>query len=138
MLQHPFMLIADDDEDDIYLMQSAFKETHLSIKVDFVQNGIQLLTYLDEIKENNPLPDLIVLDLNMPLLGGRDTLLRLKEDSRYNKIPVAILTTSMSEQEKAHCLEMGAALYLFKSSGFDKIVSTAKYLYEFSGPLADR
>lgn len=133
MLQNPFMLIADDDEDDIYLMQSAFKESHLSVRVDFVQNGLQVLTYLDKIKKENPLPDLIVLDLNMPMLGGRETLQRLKDDVRYNKIPVAILTTSLSEEEKAHCLEIGAALYLFKSSGFDKIVSTAKYLYEFSG-----
>jgi CheY-like chemotaxis protein len=138
MLAHPFMLIADDDEDDIYLMQSAFKETHLSVKVDFVQNGIQVLTYLDQIREDNPFPDLIVLDLNMPMLNGRETLLRLKGDSRYHKIPVAILTTSMSEEEKAHCLQMGAALYLFKSSGFESIVSTAKCLYDFSGPVTER
>ena len=133
MLQHPFMLIADDDEDDIYLLDSAFKESHLAVKVDFVQNGLEVLTYLDRINSNNPLPDLIVLDLNMPLLSGRETLLKLKESLRYKNIPVVILTTSISEKEKAHCLEMGAALYLFKSSGFDKIVSTAKYLYEFSG-----
>ena len=83
MLQKPFMLIADDDEDDIYLMQSAFRESHLTVKVDFVQNGLQVLTYLDRIQEDNPLPDLIVLDLNMPMLGGRETLVRLKEDLRY-------------------------------------------------------
>jgi CheY-like chemotaxis protein len=133
MLQHPFMLIADDDEDDIYLLDTAFRESRLEVKVDFVQNGLEVLTYLNKINDNNPLPDLIVLDLNMPLLGGRETLLKLKEDLRYKNIPVVILTTSHSEKEKAHCLEMGAALYLFKSSGFDKIVSTAKYLYEFSG-----
>jgi CheY-like chemotaxis protein len=133
MLQHPFMLIADDDEDDIYLLDSAFKESRLKVKVDFVLNGQEVFKYLDSIRDNNPLPDLIVLDLNMPLLSGRDTLLRLKDDLRYKNIPVVILTTSHSEKEKAHCLEIGAALYLFKSSGFDKIVSTAKYLYEFSG-----
>jgi CheY-like chemotaxis protein len=133
MLHHPFMLIADDDEDDIYLLDSAFKEIHLKVKVDFVQNGIEVLTYLDSIHDSSPLPDLIVLDLNMPLLSGRDTLLRLKGSVRYKNIPVVILTTSISEKEKAQCLEMGAALYLYKSSGFDKIISTAKYLYEFSG-----
>jgi len=133
MLQLPFMLIADDDEDDIYLLESAFRESRLAVKVDFVQNGLEVLTYLDSIKDNNPLPDLIVLDLNMPLLSGRETLLRLKNNTRYKSIPVAILTTSVSEKEKAHCLELGAALYLFKSSGFDKILSTAKCLYEFSG-----
>lgn len=133
MLQQPFMLIAEDDEDDVYLMQSAFRESRLAVRVDFVQNGLQLLTYLDKIQTDNPLPDLIVLDLNMPLLGGRETLQRLKKDLRYHKIPVAILTTSLSEEEKAHCLGIGAALYLIKSPGFDKVVSTAKYLYEFSG-----
>jgi CheY-like chemotaxis protein len=133
MLQHPFMLIADDDEDDIYLLDSAFKESRLKVKVDFVQNGLEVLSYLDKINGTGPLPDLIVLDLNMPLLSGRETLSRLKENFRYKTIPVVILTTSINEEEKAHCLEMGAALYLFKSSGFDKIVSTAKYLYEFSG-----
>lgn len=133
MLHHPFMLIADDDEDDIYLLDAAFKESHLDVKVDFVQNGLEVLSYLDKINGSNPLPDLIVLDLNMPLLSGPETLLKLKGSMRYNKIPVVILTTSISEKEKAHCLEMGAALYLFKSTGFDKIVSTARYLYEFSG-----
>ena len=138
MLQFPFMLIADDDEDDIYLLNSAFNESELKVKIDFVQNGQEVFKYLDKINGNNPLPDLIVLDLNMPLLGGRDTLLRLKEDLRYKNIPVVILTTSNSEKEKAHCLEIGAALYLFKSPGFDKIVSTAKHLYEFSGLPTDR
>lgn len=133
MLQTPFMLIADDDADDIYLLDTAFKESRLKVRVDFVQNGIEVMSYLDQIQENNPLPNLIVLDLNMPLLSGRDTLIRLKSNARYRGIPVAILTTSLDETEKAHCLEIGAALYLPKSSGFDKIVSTAKYLYEFSG-----
>jgi CheY-like chemotaxis protein len=133
MLQHPFMLIADDDEDDIFLLDTAFRESRLKVKVDFVQNGLEVLSYLDKINDSHPLPDLIVLDLNMPLLSGRETLLKLKEDLRYKNIPVVILTTSISEKEKAHCLEMGAALYLFKSPGFDKIVSTAKHLYEFSG-----
>jgi CheY-like chemotaxis protein len=136
MLLHPFMLIADDDEDDIYLLDSAFKESRLAVRVDFVQNGLELLTYLDQIQDSNPLPDLIVLDLNMPILSGRDTLVRLKHDTRYKKIPVVILTTSINEKEKAHCLEMGAALYLFKSTGFDKIISTVKYLYEFTGATA--
>lgn len=137
MLQFPFMLIADDDEDDIYLLDSAFKESHLDVKIDFVQNGQEVFKYLDKINGSNPLPDLIVLDLNMPLLGGRDTLLRLKEDLRYKNIPVVILTTSNNEKEKAHCLEIGAALYLFKSPGYDTIVSTAKHLYEFSGLPSD-
>src|ERR1700754_1622238 len=106
MLQFPFMLIADDDEDDIYLLNSAFNESELKVKIDFVQNGQEVFKYLDKINGNNPLPDLIVLDLNMPLLGGRDTLLRLKEDLRYKNIPVVILTTSNSEKEKAHCLEI--------------------------------
>src|SRR5690606_38825923 len=110
MLHHPFMLIADDDEDDIYLLDAAFKESHLDVKVDFVQNGLEVLSYLDKINGSNPLPDLIVLDLNMPLLSGPETLLKLKGSMRYNKIPVVILTTSISEKEKAHCLEMGAAL----------------------------
>jgi CheY-like chemotaxis protein len=133
MIQNPFMLIAEDDEDDIYLLNSAFKESRLDVRVDFVQNGLQVFKYLDKIQNDNPLPNLIVLDLNMPMLDGRDTLQRLKDNMRYKNIPVVILTTSISEKEKAHCLEMGAALYLFKSPGFDNIVLTAKHLYEFSG-----
>jgi len=69
----------------------------------------------------------------MPLLDGRETLLRLKSCARYNNIPVIILTTSLSEKEKADCLRLGAANFLFKPPGYEKILNTARYLYELSG-----
>jgi len=132
-MQQPYMLIAEDDQDDQFLLNAAFRESRLAVQVHFVQNGKEVLRHLEGISDNSRLPDLIVLDLNMPLLDGRQTLLRLKSCARYNTIPVIILTTSLSEKEKADCLRLGAANFLFKPPGYEKILTTARYLYELSG-----
>jgi len=132
-MQQPYMLIAEDDQDDQFLLNAAFRESSLAVQVHFVQNGKEVLRHLEGISDNSRLPDLIVLDLNMPLLDGRQTLLRLKSCARYNTIPVIILTTSLSEKEKADCLRLGAANFLFKPPGYEKILTTARYLYELSG-----
>ena len=76
------------------------------------------------------MPALIVLDLNMPILNGMETLSRLKAHSLYKNIPVIMFTTSIHEVEKAKCLEIGAADFIKKPARFQQTISTAKYLHE--------
>lgn len=76
------------------------------------------------------MPSLIVLDLNMPILNGMETLSRLKAHTIYKTIPVIMFTTSVHEVEKEKCLEIGAADFIKKPARFQQTISTARYLHE--------
>jgi DNA-binding response OmpR family regulator len=76
------------------------------------------------------MPSLIVLDLNMPILNGMETLSRLKSHTVYKNIPVIMFTTSVHEVEKARCLEIGALDFIKKPARFQQTISTARYLHE--------
>jgi CheY-like chemotaxis protein len=130
MIQKPFILIADDDQEDRYLLHTAFEEIGRSNDIFLVENGLQVFTYLDSSMEQTNMPSLIVLDLNMPILNGMETLLRLKAHNLYKDIPVIMFTTSVHEVEKEKCLAIGAADFIKKPARFQQTVSTAKFLHE--------
>lgn len=130
MSQKPFILIADDDQEDRYLLTTAFEEIGRSNDIYLVENGLQVFTYLDSSIEQTNMPSLIVLDLNMPILNGMETLSRLKAHSLYKNIPVIMFTTSVHEVEKERCLAIGAADFIKKPARFQQTVSTAKFLHE--------
>lgn len=127
----PYILIAEDDEDDRFLLETAFRENQQGVQLSFVRDGLEIMNYLDRIDRRRPLPDLILLDVNMPLMGGTETLRLLKEDDRYKKIPVIIHSTSDSELDKHRCMNLGASGYLHKGSGFEKVRAAAHFIYEF-------
>ena len=112
MIKNKFVLYADDDADDKDWVREACKALNSSLAMTFVENGRQVMEYLQQQQEQ--LPSLIVLDLNMPELDGRQTLQRLKSDPTYKNIPVAIVTTSTNKIDKEVCQRMGAALFLTK------------------------
>jgi CheY-like chemotaxis protein len=130
MSQKPFILIADDDQEDRYLLHTAFEEIGRSNDIYLVENGLQVFSYLENSIAQTNMPALIVLDLNMPILNGMETLSRLKAHSLYKNIPVIMFTTSIHEVEKARCLEIGAADFIKKPARFQQTISTAKYLHE--------
>jgi CheY-like chemotaxis protein len=130
MIQKPFILIADDDQEDRYLLHTAFEEIGRSNDIFLVENGLQVFTYLDSSVEQTNMPSLIVLDLNMPILNGMETLLRLKAHNIYKDIPVIMFTTSVHEVEKEKCLAIGAADFIKKPARFQQTISTAKFLHE--------
>jgi CheY-like chemotaxis protein len=109
--QTKFVLYADDDTDDRAWVSEAFKVTGSSLTIRFVENGKQVIEFL---KTNSIHPALIVLDLNMPEMDGRQTLQYLKSDPAVQYIPVAIVTTSNNKIDKEVCRKLGACLYLTK------------------------
>lgn len=113
MSAYKFVLYADDDVDDKDWVREACRALGYSLSLIFVDNGRQVLEYLAS-KSNAGLPALIVLDLNMPELDGRQTLRRLKAHPSYQTIPVAIVTTSTNRIDQDICRQLGAALYLTK------------------------
>jgi len=116
--------MADDDEDDRLFFQDALKESGYDHELRFAFDGNDLLEQLNKIKATDfaRLPDLIFLDLNMPVKDGRETLKILKENSDFALIPVFIYTTSNSDLDVNLCYKNGANLFITKPSDFDVIV----------------
>ncbi len=107
------ILYADDDSDDKAWVSEACKAVNCSLNIFFVENGREAINYLSDLSTSE-LPSLIVLDLNMPELDGRQTLQYLKKHPNYKHIPVAIVTTSANKIDREVCQRLGASLYLTK------------------------
>lgn len=130
MSKYVQILLADDDQEDRFIMAEGFKELGLDNVISFVEDGTQVLDYLDA-KGAEGL-NLIILDLNMPRLNGTETLRVLKENPKYFHIPVVILSTSVNELEKKSCLDLGAKDYLIKPVKYQIFLDTCKVLYKMS------
>lgn len=123
MHNNNFILLAEDDEDDQELIRMAFEKVtarHNFVVVNNGQEAINMLSYQPN------LPCLIILDLNMPVLNGIQTLKVLSEDPKYQKIAKVILTTSDSDDNKKMSYSNGAADYFVKPSTLPELVATAE------------
>jgi CheY-like chemotaxis protein len=100
MSQKNVILYAEDDPDDLYIVQQAFLQYDSAIEVVHAENGMQALEFLNKMRMQGYLPCLIVLDINMPGMDGRETLVRLKNDPLFNNIPAILFTTSSSQLDK--------------------------------------
>ncbi len=126
------ILMADDDRDDCLLVKEAFIEARIINDLRFVHDGKELLEYLlhqGRFKEEEaPRPGLILLDLNMPLMDGRQALKKIKGDTELRSIPVVILTTSREDQDILRTYDLGANSYITKPVSFEGLVSVIKEL----------
>lgn len=128
--------MVDDDEDDCILVQAALEEVYFGCTFLCIQDGQGVIDYLngrgDHLDaESAPLPDLILLDLNMPRMDGRQVLERLKTDRQFRSIPVIVLTTSSDPEDVKVCYELGANSYLVKRPTFEGLVSAMNTLKEY-------
>ncbi len=130
------ILIAEDDADDRFLLESAFKENSFPAVVRFVENGVELLEYLERTattpatgsKNGKQLPQLILLDLNMPKKNGREVLIELKQMPAFRNIPVIIFSTTQNEKEVKNCYELGADSYILKPDSYSSLLQTVNTL----------
>ncbi|WNO60295.1 response regulator [Rheinheimera sp. MMS21-TC3] len=134
------ILMADDDEDDRLLTQDALTESRVLNNLYCVEDGVDLLEYLKREGKYAtgvpcPRPSLILLDLNMPRMDGREALKNIKQDPELRTIPVVILTTSKQEQDMVRGYNLGAASYITKPVDFAGLVelmrTLGKYWVEF-------
>ena len=95
------ILWADDDYDDLQMMREILGEKNDDFEIVEVHNGKEALEYLKQERKN--LPCLIILDINMPVLDGKETLSILKRTQEYKDIPIVVFTTSASELDKLYC-----------------------------------
>jgi CheY-like chemotaxis protein len=94
------VLYADDDPDDLELVKDAFSNYSHNVEVVACTDGIQALSYINNLSEEDPTPCLIILDINMPILSGKEVLIRLRQKERFNEIPVVLFTTSSQPNDK--------------------------------------
>jgi CheY-like chemotaxis protein len=130
------LMMVDDDEDDCILVNEALKAACSGCTFRCVGDGEEILEYLHRSGrykdvESSPVPDLILLDLNMPRMGGREVLKKLKTEPRLRAIPVIILTTSRELDDVKACYDLGANSYITKQPSFDEVVSSIKTLMEY-------
>lgn len=128
---HPIQIIvAEDDSDDRLLIRDAFTEGGGHCRMAFVNDGNELLAHLNGLADNRDavLPDLILLDLNMPGKDGRATLRALKANPATSHIPAIMLTTSHQQEDVASCYALGASSYIVKPVTYSELVATARSL----------
>lgn len=125
-MREPFILVADDDEDDCLLIRDALEESRIISNLQFVYDGKALMEVLSGIRVSGPasqLPDLILLDLNMPKKDGREALQEIKRDPRLRAIPIVILTTSSDSRDVEFCRRLGASSFITKPAIFGEWVA---------------
>ena len=123
------ILIAEDDPDDRLFMRDAFAESDYDHEIAFVENGEELLAYLNGVApyEDAPRPGLILLDLNMPKMDGRTALLHIKANPSLRRIPVIVLTTSRADDDIEKTYDLGVSSYISKPSsaeGLKEVIAT--------------
>ncbi|TDW99495.1 response regulator [Dinghuibacter silviterrae] len=130
MVPNVSILIAEDDADDRFLLETAFAENGFADTIDFVENGVEVMNYLRGLKKN-AYPHFILLDLNMPKKGGREVLREIKEHPDLKDIPVVIFTTTNNEKEISRCYELGANNYIVKPYSFELLLKIVRQVRSY-------
>jgi CheY-like chemotaxis protein len=131
------ILLADDDVDDRLFFKEAFGEIKIDTEINFVNDGVELMDHLS--KSHSALPHILFLDLNMPRKSGMDCLFEIKQIEHLKEIPIAIYSTSASDQDIEDTFVNGANIYIKKPSDFNTLkkileeVITINWHYQTSG-----
>jgi CheY-like chemotaxis protein len=130
------ILMADDDDDDYFLVRDALSGTRLAKDLRRVSNGVELMEYLRRQgryadPELSPWPGVILLDLNMPLKGGREALEEIKADPELRRVPVVVMTTSDAAEDVSGSYDRGAASFITKPMTFEELVKVMRSLGDY-------
>ncbi|TBR42139.1 response regulator [Marinomonas agarivorans] len=132
----PHILLVEDNQDDYEATLRSLKKSHFLNPVHWCKNGKDALDYLynegnyaDDIETR--LPDLILLDLNMPGVDGRQVLKKIKADPKKRSIPVVILTTSKDHKDIEACYDMGASTYIQKPVDFEGLTQAIRTMKDY-------
>jgi len=120
-LYNNLIFIVDDDLDDIKSIHDSFLENQLRHEFMFFNNADQLLEHMSMVPSRKR-PDLILLDLNMPGMDGRDVLRHLKKDDKHKTIPIIVLTTSSSIRDRESSYSLGANCFLVKPNTYKDLL----------------
>jgi chemotaxis family two-component system response regulator Rcp1 len=127
------VLLVEDSPGDVRLTQEAFRDANESIHLHVASDGVEAMAFLSRqgIHTKAPRPDIILLDLNLPKMDGREVLAHIKEDENLRTIPIVILTTSEAEVDIVKSYRLRANCYLSKPVQLDEFESLVKSISDF-------
>ncbi len=127
------VLLVEDSPGDVRLTQEAFQDANRSVRLHVASDGVEAMAFLRHqgAHSHAPRPDLILLDLNLPKMDGREVLAHIKEDESLKTIPTIILTTSDAEVDIANSYQLQANCYLSKPVQLDQFETLVKSINDF-------
>lgn len=127
------ILLVEDNAADVLLTREALRDTKIANELHVVRDGVEALDFLFQRNgfEDVPRPDLVILDLNLPRMDGKEVLAEIKQDQSLRSIPVAILTTSSAEKDIVGSYDLGANCYLTKPVDLQQFLNVVQTMEEF-------
>jgi CheY-like chemotaxis protein len=127
------VLLVEDDPGDVLMTQEAFADHKVHNRLHVVSDGVEAMAFLRKEGDHAdaPSPDLILLDLNLPKMDGREVLAAIKEDPELHSIPVVILTTSEAEEDVLRSYSLHANAYVTKPVDFERFIEVVKRIDDF-------
>ncbi len=127
------VLMVEDDAEDVELTKESLNTSKVTLDLHVVEDGAQALAYLrhENPYEDEPRPDLMLLDLNLPKKNGREVLIEMRNDPNLKAIPVIILTTSDQDEDILKMYELGANCYITKPVGLEQFTKVVSSIEEF-------
>ena len=125
------ILLVEDNEGDIVLTSEAFEDCGSNIELQIARNGKEAINILFDQKDESLLPDLILLDINLPLLNGHEVLKKIKENTKTKHIPVVILTTSSAMSDINLTYENHANCFITKPADINDFFETINVLSNY-------
>ncbi len=122
------LLLIEDNQGDLVLAREAFRASDRPVRLHEARDGVEALDFLCR---NSPRPDLILMDLNLPKIDGRDLLRRLKKDESWKTVPTVVLSTSDAEDDVRYCYRQHAACYIKKPNQWVEFTKVVKFVTGF-------
>lgn len=140
MADSPYrILIAEDNPADVYLIEEALRRHDFTYRLETADNGEDMLKMIASIERDpsQSCPDLFLVDLNLPRRPGDEVLARIRESSRCAHVPVIVITSSDSPQDRARARELGASFYFRKPADLELFMSIGDIVREILENRAD-
>ena len=127
------ILLVEDNPGDVRLTQEAARETKVLSNMHVVNNGMDAMAFLKRSGRfgSVPRPDLVLLDLNMPGMDGREVLKQIKSDDNFRRIPVVIITSSQAEEDILRAYDLQASCYVTKPVDLDQFIKVVRNIENF-------
>ena len=127
------VLLVEDDPGDVLMTREAFKDNKLANRLSVVSDGVDAMAFLrkEDQYAGSPTPDLVLLDLNLPRMDGREVLAAMKSDPELRRIPVVVLTTSEAEEDVLRSYSLHANAYVTKPVDFDRFIEVVRKIDDF-------
>jgi CheY-like chemotaxis protein len=127
------VLLVEDDPGDVLMTREAFEDNKVKNSLHVVTNGVDAMAFLRKEGEHAqaPTPDLVLLDLNLPRMDGREVLAAVKDDPELRRIPVVVLTTSEAEEDVLRSYSLHANAYVTKPVDFERFIDVVRQIDEF-------